>query len=70
MELTTEIKNRFADLLCAMSPENLTGDGEVPPHIVEQRRLKLWKEWQALEKQVGQKVSQDEAWEWENNFFL
>jgi len=47
----------------AMSPENLTSDGEATIRQVSQRRKVLMGQWGKLEKAVGRKVTEDEAYQ-------
>lgn len=58
------IKEKFLDLACDLSPENLTCDGELPRSKVLQRLERLRREWAGLEKEIGRKVSEDEVWGW------
>jgi hypothetical protein len=60
--LTQEQKDRFLELSGALSPENLCCDGMLPRHQVIKRARALHKEWAALEKMVGRKVSEEETW--------
>lgn len=62
--LTEEIKRKFSDLAGALSPENLSCDGELAPSQVQAAYRRLMKEWAALERQVGRKVTEDEVWGW------
>ena len=62
--MNDEIKAKFSDLVCALSPENLCCDGELPPAQVRAKYNRLQKEWAALEKQVGRKVAENEVWDW------
>jgi hypothetical protein len=47
---------------CSLSPENLTGDGEYPRHIVERRRTEYNQKLLALLNEIGRHVSEDEAY--------
>lgn len=62
--MNEEIKAKFSDLACALSPENLCCDGELPPAQVRIKERRLLKEWAALEKLVGRKVTENEVWGW------
>ena len=62
--LTDEIKAKFSDLACQLSPENLSCDGELPRAQVQAKYRRLLKEWAALEKLVGRKVTENEVWSW------
>jgi hypothetical protein len=60
--LSKELHEKFLDLANALSPENLTCDGELSKAAVRRRYSALMKEWKALEKLAGQKVTEDEVW--------
>lgn len=60
--MTPEQKQRFLNLACALSPENLTCDGELSRTAVKRKAVSLRRQWKELEKQVGRKVSEDEIW--------
>jgi hypothetical protein len=62
--LTDEIKARFVNLTCELSPENLTCDGELSPSRVAVRRRELMNEWHSLERKIGRTVTEDQAWKW------
>ena len=62
--LTIELKSEFCDLAGQLSPENLSCDGELSRAQVNKRYTALMKQWRALEKQAGQSVSEDDAWNW------
>lgn len=55
-----EIRSKFERLAVARSPENLTCDGELSRKQVIARHSSIMREWVALEKKVGRKVSLDE----------
>lgn len=61
-QLTECQQHKFLNLACALSPENLSCDGELPSHLVRSKYNRLMKEWRALEKQVGRQVTEDEVW--------
>ena len=61
--LTNEIKAKFEDLVCALSPENLHCDGEISNAQAQVKYRRLMKEWAALEKLVGRKVTENEVWD-------
>ncbi len=61
--LSSEHAMNFLALANAMSPENLTSDGEATMTQVSQRRKTLMGQWQQLEKTVGRKVSEDEVYQ-------
>lgn len=62
-----DMMESFLDLACALSPENLSCDGELPPAETARRRNELLQRWQKLEADFGRQVSEDEVWEWERN---
>jgi hypothetical protein len=62
--LTIEMKREFSRLAGELSPENLHCDGELPLHLVRQKKRKLDAEWVKLEQQVGRKVTEDEVFNW------
>ena len=64
MELTKEIKEKFVDLACQLSPENLTCDGELPKAESNRRFRNLNAEWRGLERQIGRVVDEGEVWDW------
>ena len=61
--MTQKIKNKFSRLACQLSPENLWCDGEASKAYVKKRYRELMKEWNALERIVGRKVSEEETWD-------
>jgi hypothetical protein len=62
--LTDDIKSKFGNLACRLSPENLHCDGEITRAEAGRRKTQIMREWQALEDRVGRKVSEDEAYAW------
>lgn len=62
--MTIELKRKFLDLYCALSPENLSCDGELPEDQVREQKAVLRKQWQALEAEMGRDVSDDEVETW------
>ena len=60
--MTQEQKNKFSRLACQLSPENLTCDGELSNAQVRIRYRQLMKEWNALEREVGRTVTEEETW--------
>ena len=62
-----ELGDEFLDLSCALSPENLSCDGEASVAYVRQRARTLNAQWAALEKRLGRKVTEEEVWDWERN---
>lgn len=51
--LTIEDKREIVDLLCRMSPEDLTCDGELSKSEVDDRMRWLRRKWEEIEKRVG-----------------
>lgn len=62
--MTEDLKNKFLNLACRLSPENLHCDGEISRAQAERKRKAIMKEWAALEKEAGRTVDQDEPWSW------
>ncbi len=63
-DLSDDMKTRFLELACKLSPEALSGDGEIPRHEVERRYQKLTKKWSELEARAQTKVDVDLVWGW------
>ena len=61
LRLSADMLDRFANLSAQMSPENLTCDGELSRAAVNRRRRDLRRQWTALERQVGRRVTDDEV---------
>jgi len=59
--LTKEQQEKFVNLACALSPENLSCDGELSRAETTRRYNRLMKQWKALEKIVGREVSEHEV---------
>lgn len=55
----------LADLLCDLSPENLTCDGELSAAAVARKRRRIQRSWTWFEAQLGRKVSEDEVIQWD-----
>lgn len=58
--LTPELTEEFRDLACRLSPENLNCDGEISRTQAQVRYIQIMREWTALEKKAGRKVSKSE----------
>lgn len=58
--LTAELTRAFSDLSCRLSPENLHCDGEITRAQAQVRYNQIMREWKALEKKAGRKVSENE----------
>lgn len=54
------LENKFINLVCRLSPENLTCDGECSPWEVKQRQNQIFREWRELERQAGRTVTVEE----------
>lgn len=54
---------QFAHLAMQRSPENLSCDGELSRRQIQSRHKAIMREWTALEKQAGRKVSLREVHE-------
>ena len=59
--LSAELQEAFLNLACQRSPENISGDGEYPMSYVRKRLREIQKEWRALEKKAGRKVTEGEV---------
>jgi len=57
-----EILEEFLHVECALSPENLTCDGELPRAQVRQRYAKLMKDRRDLIRELGREPSDAEIW--------
>lgn len=53
----------FVDVAVALSPENLSCDGELPARRVAAKRFALHRQCAALEAKVGREVTEDEVWD-------
>lgn len=60
--MTPDTRKQFEKLAIQRSPENLSCDGELSRSAIIKRHAAIMAEWQALEKQVGRKVSLDEIY--------
>lgn len=58
--MDTNILRQFQHLVLQLSPENLSCDGELSRRQIQSRHAAIIREWKALEKQVGRRVSLDE----------
>ena len=61
--LTPELQEKFVNLACMLSPENLSCDGELSRSRIAVRRRTLMEEWHRLEVDAGRKVTEDEVWD-------
>ena len=62
--ISDEMKEKFVDLVSRLSPENLHRDGEASQSEVRAELSRIKREWKELERQVGRKVTEDEANNW------
>ena len=53
---------KFDNLLGRLSPENLHCDGEISAAQARKRLTVIRREWKALEKTLGRKVTEDEVY--------
>jgi len=60
--MNEDIKAEFRQLVSALSPENLTCDGELSNARVKKKYERLQKSWKDLEAKVGRSVTEMEAW--------
>jgi hypothetical protein len=61
-KLTPEFLAAFGRLTNRLSPENLHCDGEISRAQAMKRKKQILQEWDALEKQVGRKVTEEETY--------
>lgn len=59
-----EIMEGFLDAYIGLSPENLSGDGELPRSSVQRKYRELQLELRALTKEFGRFVTETEAYDW------
>jgi len=59
-----QIMGEFLGIYCAMSPENLSCDGELSRAQVQARYASLKARLKALAAEFGRMVSEDEAYRW------
>jgi len=62
-KLSKAMKDRFLTLACALSPENISWDGERPKADIARERACLLAQWRALENKVGRPVTEMEVWQ-------
>lgn len=51
------------NLVSALSPENLSCDGEASASYIRSKRAEINKKWAVCEKRLGRKVTEDEVWQ-------
>lgn len=59
-----QLMHDFSRLTTALSPENLSCDGELSYSKANAKKRKLMTEWRALEGKLGRTISEDEVWKW------
>ncbi|MEN6379726.1 MAG: hypothetical protein ABFD15_09130 [Methanofastidiosum sp.] len=59
--MNKETLQKFLNLACQLSPENLCCDGELSREETNRRYRELMRQWKALEKEVGKKVTENEV---------
>lgn len=62
-----EIMEEFLELACALSPENLTCDGEASQEDIQANLKYIQKVWKELEDEIAHPVTEDDAWSWHQN---
>ena len=60
-----EVREKFIDLACRLSPENLTCDGELSRTETMRRYRHLMSEWKQLERRIGRNISEDSVFAYE-----
>ena len=66
--MTQEQEQAFINLASRLSPENLCCDGLATKAQVRKRLAQIRREWKALEKEVGRKVTENQAWGFHPSF--
>lgn len=61
IDIPHNIQQEFFGLMNRLSPENLFCDGECSRSQAMSRQRQIMREWAALERKVGRKVTQDEV---------
>ena len=59
-----EIMEDFLDTYCHLSPEWLSGDGELPWQVQQQSWRRLQRHLQVLAAEFGRMVTETEAYDW------
>lgn len=62
-----DILNCLAGVFAGLSPENLSGDGELPRSQVAARRAVLERKLRGLRIALGRDITEDEVFEWERS---
>lgn len=63
-----EIIRDLQDVECAMSPENLTCDGECSPSEVRSRSAALKRKRATLVKELGREPTDQELWNYQRSW--
>jgi len=63
VNMPEDVFAKFEDLVSALSPENLSCDGELPKSQIQARYKQLTAQWKQLEKQLGRTITEDEIWD-------
>jgi len=64
--LTEEIKKQFVKLVCELSPENISWDGERSRADIRKATVAIKKQWRELEARIWRSVGESEAFGFEN----
>jgi hypothetical protein len=62
VNISAEGLEEFVGLASRLSPENLSCDGEASRSYINQKLREIRKEWKALEKKYGVRLTEDEVW--------
>lgn len=62
-----EIMEEFLQLACALSPENLTCDGEASEKDIQTNLKSIQKAWKELEEEIGYPITEEDTWSWHRN---
>ena len=63
IKINKRMFDKFMDLSCQLSPENLCCDGEASEAQINRTIREIKKQWKELESKIGRKVTQDEIWQ-------
>jgi hypothetical protein len=66
MKLEGKILKQFSDLTYRLSPENIACDGEISNGEADSRYSQAMREWEALERKLGRKVSECQVYDAED----
>ncbi len=62
-----EYMEKFANITIALSPENISCDGERTNNEIKMAEKELLAEWKLLEKEYNVSVTADDVYNWETN---